>query len=577
MLNAVFPTSDTDIEPGNSSDPFDRHFGLLQDALKAIQVRGHWSPFPDVPTDKAYSASARKEGVSAASRYLGKRFELGQPDETVFAGCEQSPWGVPVDVAYPQSESAQLIAAARAAQTTWQRMGPKGRIGILLEGLIRIHQRSHEIAHAVMLTTGQGELMAFQAGGPHAQDRALEAIAYAWKAMADVPSSSEWRKPQIKSSLLKHFEVVGRGVALVIGCSTFPTWNAYPGLFAALATGNPVIVKPHPNAVLPMAISIEILRAVFAENGLDPNIVTLAAYADVEATQELATHPYVASIDFTGGNAFGQWLKQHTRNARLYAEMSGINSTIVESTDDYTGMIRNLTFTLSLYSGRMCTTTRNIYIPREGIATDQGHKSFDQIGQDLAESVTRLLAFPSIAADILGAIGSEDLLAHLDDKHKAGKIVLDARKIVHPKYPAAQLRTPLIVALDSRDAESIEQERFGPISMLIATDSKTTAMREMESLLHKHGALTLGAYSTDTAFVDELVALSHRVKVALSINLTSDALINQSSSFSDYHATGGNPAANASYVNLAFVADRFVIVQRREQLKPEQAIGMRAM
>ena len=28
----------------------------------------------------------------------------------------------------------------------------------------------------------------------------------------------------------KRFEVVGRGVALVIGCATFPTWNTYPGL-----------------------------------------------------------------------------------------------------------------------------------------------------------------------------------------------------------------------------------------------------------------------------------------------------------------------------------------------------------
>ena len=35
------------------------------------------------------------------------------------------------------------------------------------------------MAHAVMHTTGQAFVMAFQAGGAHAQDRALEAIAYA--------------------------------------------------------------------------------------------------------------------------------------------------------------------------------------------------------------------------------------------------------------------------------------------------------------------------------------------------------------------------------------------------------------
>ncbi|WP_305203569.1 hypothetical protein, partial [Klebsiella quasipneumoniae] len=81
-------------------------------------------------------------------------------------------------------------------------------------------------------------MMAFQAGGPHAQDRALEAIAVAWKAMADVPAEAVWEKPQGKHApavLHKRFEIVGRGVALVIGCATFPTWNTYPGLFAALA------------------------------------------------------------------------------------------------------------------------------------------------------------------------------------------------------------------------------------------------------------------------------------------------------------------------------------------------------
>ena len=55
-----------------------------------------------------------------------------------------------------------------------------------------------------------------------------------------------------------------RGVALVIGCNTFPTWNSYPGLFASLATGNAVVVKPHPRAVLPLAISVAAIREALA-------------------------------------------------------------------------------------------------------------------------------------------------------------------------------------------------------------------------------------------------------------------------------------------------------------------------
>jgi len=88
----------------------------------------------------------------------------------------------------------------------------------------------------------------------------------------------------------KRYEIVGRGPAVVIGCGTFPTWNTYPGLFAALATGNPVIVKPHSNAILPAALTVRVLRELLTEQGLDPNVVQLAVFAQREHTQRLVTH-----------------------------------------------------------------------------------------------------------------------------------------------------------------------------------------------------------------------------------------------------------------------------------------------
>lgn len=107
------------------------------------------------------------------------------------------------------------------------------------------------MAQAVTHTSGQAPMMAFQAGGPHAQDRGLEAVTYAWQAMKAVPPLARWEKPQGKHDPLvleKRYHIVPRGVALVVACSTFPTWNTYPGLFASLVTGNPVVVKAHPGA-----------------------------------------------------------------------------------------------------------------------------------------------------------------------------------------------------------------------------------------------------------------------------------------------------------------------------------------
>ena len=75
--------------------------------------------------------------------------------------------------------------------------------------------------------------------------------------------------------------------------------------------------------------------------------------------------------------------------------------------------------------------------------------------------------------------------------------------------------------------------------------------------------MTAGVYSTKPEVIEAMTAATWRSKVALSINLTGGVFVNQSAAFSDYHGTGGNQSANASYSDSAFVASRFRVVQRR--------------
>jgi hypothetical protein len=145
-----------------------------------------------------------------------------------------------------------------------------------------------------------------------------------------------------------------------------------------------VIVKPHSNAILPAAITVRTVRAVLAENGIDPNLVSLCVTDKRATTQALATHPAVKSVDFTGGNVFGQWLIDNCRQAQVYAELAGVNNIVIDSTDAYKAMLGNLAFTLSLYSGQMCTTSQAIFVPAGGIETEDGHKSYDEVCADLA-------------------------------------------------------------------------------------------------------------------------------------------------------------------------------------------------
>ncbi|HRD34145.1 MAG TPA: phenylacetic acid degradation protein PaaN [Rhodocyclaceae bacterium] len=548
---------------------FEKHQATLAAAVNAIHTRGYWTPFPEMPSPKVYGETAHDDGKAAVEACFGKEFALDQPGQSGWTAPERSPYGVALDVRYPVCAPQALIDAASAAQHGWRAIGPAGRVGVCVEMLTRLNRRSFELAHAVMLTTGQGWMMAFQAGGPHAQDRGLEAVAYAWDEMSRVPAETVWEKPQGKNpplKLKKHFEIVGRGVALVIGCGTFPTWNTYPGLFAALATGNPVIVKPHGNAILPAAITVRILREVLVEHGLDPNLVTLAVVEKRADTQALATHPAVKSIDFTGGNVFGQWLIDNARQAQVYAELAGVNNVVIESTDNYKAMLRNLAFTLSLYSGQMCTTTQAIIVPAAGIDTDLGPKRFDEVAADLGAAIDRFLSDLDVATAVLGAIQSDDTARRIDAAGEHGTVVLASKRLAHPAFPDAVVRTPVLLTCDASDEDSYMEERFGPISFVVKAADGDAAIALSERLVREHGALTVGLYSTRQSVIDAMTEATWRAGVALSINLTDGVFVNQSAAFSDYHGVGMNPAANASYSDAAFVANRFRVVQRRHHM-----------
>lgn len=545
-------------------DLYLKHAETLDRALTAIRERDYWSAYPESPSPKVYGENAAAEGKAAFEAYLGKPFPLDQPGDPV--STETSPFGIELGVSYPRTDVDTLIAAATAALPAWRDAGPRTRAGVCLEILARLHQHVFELANAVHATSGQAFVMAFQAGGPHALDRGLEAVAYAYAEQTRHPETARWTKPAKGDPLtmVKRFHVVPRGVALVIGCNTFPTWNSYPGLFASLATGNPVIVKPHPNAVLPLAITVRYAREVLTEAGFPADLVQLAAEAPEDRiASTLATRPEVKIIDFTGSTAYGDWLEANAGQAVVYTEKAGVNTIVIDSTDDFAGMCRNIAFSLSLYSGQMCTTPQNILVPRDGIDTEQGHKSFAEVADGIASAVRKLTAAdPARGVEVTGAIANEANLRRLERARELGEVVLDSEALEHPTYPKAVVRTPLIVKQPADEAV-IGEEWFGPISFLVPTASTAESLALFRRLVGAKGALTASVYSTDEQVLAEAEQAALEVGVHLSCNLTGGVFVNQSTAFSDFHATGANPAANAALTDGAYVANRFRVVQSR--------------
>jgi phenylacetic acid degradation protein paaN len=326
--------------------------------------------------------------------------------------------------------------------------------------------------------------------------------------------------------------------------------------------------------VLPLAITVAAIRGALRESGFSPDLVTLAPEANDEGLAKvLALHPAVGVIDYTGGASFGHWLETTAGPAgkAVFTEKSGVNSVVVDSTDDLAGMLGNLAFSFSLYSGQMCTTPQNVFVPRPGITTDQGHLSFDEVCDHLAVAVGRLTGDDAKAVEVLGATVNDSVregAATIADlaSSDGGRLVLDSRLVSHPAYPDAVVRAPGLVAIDVQARSTYERERFGPVVLVVATDSTAQSLQRFVETTRQHGAITAAVYSTSEAVLDSAREAAMDAGVALSENLTGKVYVNQTTAFSDLHGTGANPAANSAYVDAAFMASRFRIVTTRRHV-----------
>lgn len=537
------------------------HSETLDRAVRAIEERSYWSAYAEHP--KAYGEEAPADGEAAFGDLLGSPFDTDQDHDGFMAAAESSPFGIELEITYPATDVETVVSAAGAAMGPWGRASVDDRADVCLDILERLSNSSFEMAHTVMHTTGQSFLMAFQAGGPHALDRALEAVAYTYREQKRLPQPLTWEKPQGSRDPLmieKRWITRPRGVAVLIGVSTFPTWNGYPGIFASLTAGNPVIVKPHPATILPLALFVRIARAALAERGFDPNTVQLLVDTpDAPVGKDLVMRPEIGIVDYTGGSSFGNWLESNVTHAEVYTEKAGVNSVILDSAADLGSVFRNLSVSMTMYSGQMCTTPQNLFVPEIGVVVGGETVPYEEVASGFTKAIGGLLGDDARAGAILGAIKGTDTLERIAQASTLGDVLLESREVPSEEFPNATIRTPAVVAVDG-SSDAFGQEMFGPVIFVVKTKSTDESIALAKTAALESGAITWLAYTTHDTVLDDVVDAAVEAGVSVAFNLTGGLFVNQSAAYSDFHVTGGNPAGNASLTDPAFVARRFVTV-----------------
>ena len=540
----------------------------LEAAYAAQQSRTYFAAWAESP--RAYAEDGMAQGLSAFQSLLTQNFtELLQDGSQGWVGDEVSPYMMTgLGVQYPQFAPEVLIANAKSAQKVWSKTPADVRAAVLLDALDRVALRFFEIAYATMHTTGQSFMMSFQASGPHANDRALEVLSMAYHELNRFPSDVTWVKNMGKFDLTlqKNYKAIPKGVALVIGCSTFPTWNTVPGLFGSLMTGNASIVKPHPKSVLPIAIVVAEMQKALLAAGLPASVVQLGVDTlDHPITKKLAEDSAIKLIDYTGGSAFGDYIES-LQGKTVFTEKAGVNSVILDSVADANAVFGNLAFAASLYSGQMCTAPQNIFVSAEGVKTADGHLSYDDVVAGIANAVKGLAENPKMGAGTLGAIQNDVTSSRVKSVEAAAgsSVALSSMNIVNPEFPDARTASPTVIAVDASDEKSWKHECFGPIVFVVKTQSAAQSLELTADCAAELGAITCSCYSTDTDFMVEVEDAMNAVFTPVSFNFSGAAFVNQHAAFSDFHVTGGNPSGNASFTDSQYVNRRFVWVGNRK-------------
>ena len=141
------------------------------------------------------------------------------------------------------------------------------------------------------------------------------------------------------------------GVVVVAGPWNFPLAIPLGGVFAALAAGNAVVLKPAPQTP---AVAYAAAEACW-HAGIPPDVLLYARCADGPVGSHLIAHPGVAALVLTGSYETAELFAQMAPQTQLFAETSGKNAIVITPEADLDLAAADLVRSAFSHSGQKCS------------------------------------------------------------------------------------------------------------------------------------------------------------------------------------------------------------------------------
>jgi aldehyde dehydrogenase (NAD+) len=240
------------------------------------------------------------------------------------------------------------IAAARRALPAMARTTKAQRLQMLETLRTAMRARADELYEAIQEEYGAPVALArWQAN--YAAD-VFEAVA---RTLADYPLEREIGASRV---LMQPVGVVG----------LITPWNANAGFICnklahAIAAGCTAVIKPSEMS----ATQTEVVLRALHEAGLPAGVYNVVNGRGAEVGAEIAAHPDVGKISFTGSTAVGKSILRASADTlkRVTLELGGKSPTVVLDDADLDAVIRGIIETAFMNSGQACIAGTRLLVP----------------------------------------------------------------------------------------------------------------------------------------------------------------------------------------------------------------------
>jgi alpha-ketoglutaric semialdehyde dehydrogenase len=290
------------------------------------------------------------------------------------------------------------------------------------------------------------------------------------------------RKPLPRSDLRRLLQPVGPVV--VFAASNFPFAFSTAGgdTASALAAGCPVLVKAHSSHAGTNELMASAIQAAAKKTGMPDGVFSSLNGEGATLGQKLAMEPSIKAIGFTGSYRAGMALYATVTQKRkepipLYAEMSSINpvvllpETLAARTSETAAAIAG---SMTLGVGQFCTNPGLLFVIKS--------RTTDAFTESLVAALSNAAAGTMLNQAICKS--------YYNDRSKTAQAKGVKQLYSGEDLSSSYKASPALLSVSATDFmadTSLQDEVFGPCSMLVVCDDKAQLDAALKTL---HGQLT---------------------------------------------------------------------------------------